>query len=230
MLSHKHRCIFVHIPKAAGTSIESLFLRDLNLDFEDKHSLILGKSTNLYMEPRVLSHLTACQYVSQHYVSQELFDEYFKFSFTRHPVERLFSTYVYLGYSNIISFDIFIKDLLEKLYESKKFNFFLKSQTEFLYDINGNKSLMDYTGSIENIKDDFEFVKKELLLENLELEHVNKANNNNSLRGLKKIIERPFLLTKLNLGVENDKYLTDKSLQVIEKLYNKDFENFDYSL
>jgi hypothetical protein len=30
--------------------------------------------------------------------------------------------------------------------------------------------------------------------------------------------------------VKNDKYLTVKSLQVIEKLYDKDFENFDYSL
>lgn len=37
MISHNHKAIFIYFPKAAGTNIETYFLDDLGLDFEDKH-------------------------------------------------------------------------------------------------------------------------------------------------------------------------------------------------
>ena len=134
MISHKHKCIFIHIPKAAGTSIETVFLNDLKLDFEDKHALILGKSTNLYLPPRVVSHLTATEMLSQHYISEELFNSYYKFSIVRNPIDRLYSTYKYWGYSPVITFDRFIKTILPKLIKTDKYNFFVRTQSEYLFD------------------------------------------------------------------------------------------------
>jgi hypothetical protein len=74
MISHKHRCIFIHIPRTGGTSIE-VWLTGKN--WADAHP--------------ELQHPTASQ-------ARELYadywDDYFKFSFVRHPVARALSCLV----------------------------------------------------------------------------------------------------------------------------------------
>lgn len=230
MISHNHKAIFIHIPKAAGTSIETYFLDDLGLDFEDKHSLILGRTTNLYAAPKVLSHLTAIQMLEQHYISQELFDSYFKFSIVRYPIDRLFSTYKYWGYAAVISFNTFITKQLPRLYRSEKHHFFLKPQTEFLYDVSGQQNLMDFTGRLENLQDDFKNILKLLGKEATPLKHVNKGKEYGLLRGAKKIMDNPYLLTSISLAKHRSKDLSNVALQIILDYYHKDFENFNYPI
>ena len=41
VISHEHRCVFVHIPKCAGQSIETVFLEDLGLDWSNRSILLL---------------------------------------------------------------------------------------------------------------------------------------------------------------------------------------------
>lgn len=231
MISHKHKCIFIHIPKVAGTSIETFFLDDLELDFEDKHSLLLGKSTNMYLPPKVISHLTATEMISQHYISEELFNEYFKFALVRNPINRLFSTYKYWGFETVISFDTFIKYSLEKLIKNKKYSFFLQSQTTFLYNKTKEDNLMDFIGKFENIKHDFERVATKLEFSNSTLKHKNKGeSHSNLLRGIKRLFENPKLILKVNFSNNKQRLLSKNAKNIVLKYYDEDFKNFNYNI
>src|SRR6056297_1571221 len=66
---HELQCIFLHVPKAAGTSL--------------RKSIYGSKSY----------HIPAVRYKS---VDEIKFDEYFKFCFVRNPYDRLLSAYEYL--------------------------------------------------------------------------------------------------------------------------------------
>ncbi|EDM42990.1 hypothetical protein SCB49_12234 [unidentified eubacterium SCB49] len=229
MISHYHKCIFIHIPKAAGTSIESYFLDDLGIDFEDKLPLLLGKTTNMYASPKVISHLTASQMLNQHYISQELFDAYFKFVVVRNPLKRLFSTYIYLGYSRVINFETFVLRVFPKLTNESDKAFFLQPQSNFVYNKEG-KLLVDFVGKLENLESDFHQIQSRLNLPLSLLPHKNKAKSTNSLlRGFKKIILTPHLLFHLNLSSKKKLNLSQKSLEIVFNYYKADYDNFGYS-
>jgi hypothetical protein len=69
VISHTHQCIFVHIPKTAGNSVNRCF----GVAWEDH------KDLQRYFDE----------------IPRELFDNYFKFAVVRNPWDRLFSDYNY---------------------------------------------------------------------------------------------------------------------------------------
>jgi hypothetical protein len=231
MISHKHKCIFVHIPKAAGTSIEYVFMEDLGLDMANRHALLLGENTNKTLGPRRVSHLLAKEYVQQHFISQKLFNSYFKFAFVRNPYDRLYSTYKFRKFIDYISFDTYIKLKLEKFINSESEGYFFKTQYEYLYD--SGKCLVDYIGRFENINDDFNHVLKELNLPQLKLKHHNKSlppsGINRRFKTFRRIVVDyktwPFL--KMN---GSDKTLSPEAKEIVSKYYQKDFETFGYNI
>lgn len=231
MISHKHKCIFVHIPKAAGTSIENVFMDDLGIDMDNRHALLLGVNTNKTLGPRRVSHLSAKEYVQLHFISQELFNNYFKFAFVRNPYDRLFSSYKYRKYDNYISFDSYIKLKLEDLILSKTEGFFFKTQYEYLYD--SEKCLVDFIGKFENIENDFNKVLDKLNLKHLKLKHYNQSMPSKSL--IYKIKSTGRFLKDFNawpyLSFSNtERQLSEKAKEIVIKHYKKDFEIFDYEI
>lgn len=66
MISHKHRFIFVYIPKVAGLSIELYFLNNLGLDWKNRRPLLLMHNTEPEIGPQKLAHLLALDYVKYH--------------------------------------------------------------------------------------------------------------------------------------------------------------------
>lgn len=228
MVSHKHKCIFVHVPKAAGTSVERAFMEDLGLDMDNRHALLLGASTNTTVGPRRVSHLTAAEYVDLHFVSQEIFDAYFKFAFVRNPIDRLYSTYKYKRFIDYLSFDDFIKLKLENFIKSETEGFFFKPQYEYLY--GNNQLLVDFVGKLERLEKDFEFIQKKLNSK-LTLNHYNKSLE---INGFSKIIRRYGKLVK-DREVwgkakynENGKKLSEEAIAIIENYYKVDFDAFEY--
>jgi hypothetical protein len=95
MISHHHKCIFVHIPKTAGTSIEKALL-PANPRKGSDHSIL------------------------REYRGHKCFSEYFKFSFVRNPWARVYSVFNYYrsGGNNFIP-----SSPKEKLYNWFQINF-----------------------------------------------------------------------------------------------------------
>jgi len=75
MISHEHRCILVHIPRCAGTSIEAWVVGDdwWNIQPESKH-LLASQAREIY---------------------SPFWNQYFKFAFVRHPADRMISCLKY---------------------------------------------------------------------------------------------------------------------------------------
>lgn len=71
MINHKYKCIFVHIPRTGGTSIEAAF--------EGPE----GKAKSM--------HCTAQQ--MQQLAGESIWNEYFKFSFVRNPWDLIITLY-----------------------------------------------------------------------------------------------------------------------------------------
>lgn len=229
MISHKHKSIFVHIPKAAGTSIEMSFLKDLNLDERNRHALLIGLNTN-EKAPRRVSHLTASQMVNDHFISHELFESYFKFAFVRHPVSRLFSTYRYFQLNKYMSFDSFIQNKLNEFFENTHRNhYFLMPQYNYVYD-NQGKLLVDFVGKLENIEDDFDFIKNKIGGSRLTLPHFNQSKKKKLKPHvfLRKIWNDRKYLIHFSFS-KHDKNLSEASKNKIIELYSMDFKAFDYN-
>ena len=228
MVSHKHKCIFIHIPKAAGTSIETAFMDDLGLDMDNRHALLLGENTNKDLGPRRVSHLAASEYVDLHFVSQEIYDKYFKFSIVRHPIDRLYSIYKYRTYSDYITFDKFIKVKLPQLINSNRDGFFYKSQYDYVYCDKG--SCVDFIGKLENLSEDFKIIKDKTGLKS-DLNHHNKSEIKRSsiLKKIGKTIKDPNVWSNFSFK-HKKKYLSPVAVDVVKKYYQKDFKNFKYKI
>jgi len=228
MISTKHKTIFVHIPKVAGQSIETLFLDDLGLDWDQRHELLMRKKKPQEKGPHRLAHLRAKDYVSLGYVDATTFEAFFKFSFVRNPYARVLSLYHYLGYSRIISVEKFIEKVLAK--NVKEDHFFYQSQYDYLYDEEGDR-LVDYVGKLEKISEDIEHVLVKSGLQGKKMPHVNKSEKGLK-RGLTSLISNPSLLTHLKLKKvftkTKVKELSQTEKEAIYQLYSKDFEHFAY--
>ena len=69
MISHHHKCIFIHIPKTGGTSIENVLRQDKSK----------GSDHRLLHE----------------YSHYSVFNSYFKFAIVRNTYDRIWSLYSY---------------------------------------------------------------------------------------------------------------------------------------
>ncbi|MDR5589334.1 sulfotransferase family 2 domain-containing protein [Christiangramia sp. SM2212] len=229
MVSHKHKTIFIHIPKAAGTSVERAFMEDLNIDMENRHSLLLGLSSNKTIGPKRISHLTATQLVKGHYISEQIFKDYFKFAIVRNPYDRLYSTYKFFHYNEYFSFDNFILKILDRYLDSEHVhNYFLLPQVNYICNEKGDL-LVDFIGKLENLKNDFETVKSEIGFKTLELKHYNKSNRRLAYHALiRKMADDFSHFRSFSFARKRTRYLSYEAIEKINYIYSVDFEYFNY--
>lgn len=112
MISHENKCIFVHIPKVAGTSIISIFDDQVKVKTENRLLLPFEPDANKFDPPP--THLRITDYVKYGHVSKEIFYEYFKFTFVRNPWDRIVSVYKYRGHASKYDFKVFLFEHFQK--------------------------------------------------------------------------------------------------------------------
>jgi len=105
VISHEHSVIFVHIPKTAGQSVETVFLRKLGLTWKQRAPLLLRQKTEGQPGPQRLAHLFAWEYVKYGYCTEQVFGAYTRFSVIRDPYSRAVSEFNYRGAKELGSFE-----------------------------------------------------------------------------------------------------------------------------
>jgi hypothetical protein len=227
MISHQHQCIFIHIPKTAGKSIENFFLQNLGLSNKQGLPLLLGSNTKNGIGPPQLTHLTIEDLINFNFVNENIINSYYKFSFVRNPFTRAYSFYRYHSYDRIMNFDEYIIKKLSNLLWKKEY-WFMKPQKEFIYSQGDLK--VDFVGRYENLDQDFKKVVLKIGTVNTELPHINKASNF-SIGRLMFLINRDSEFIKYLFGSSLRTYNGNciKTSDIILDLYKEDFEFFDYS-
>lgn len=180
MISHKHKCIFIHIPKTAGTSINAFFhpgivFKTIPPDYERLFGWCSKRQIHL-------QHATSKQLLELELVSEEVWNEYFKFTFVRNPWDRAYSDYIWIqkfsgvkgSFKNYIhktnEFEAILNDTTNHHYLGDH----LLSQTDF-FDIKGYYE-MDFIGRFENFNEDISQVINKLRINSLFTNHENKGN------------------------------------------------------
>jgi chondroitin 4-sulfotransferase 11 len=155
MINHKHKCIFIHINKCGGTTIDELF----SGKFQGHKKVFDYKKLN-----------------------PNEFDNYFKFTFVRNPWDRVVSFYHYqlkrkwdfYPFNETISFKEFVKNWLIQMPKQTTLN------THPCYDWISDKDdnlLVDFIGRFENLQEDFNTVCDKIGIPHQELPHQNKSKH-----------------------------------------------------
>ena len=109
MISHNHKCIFVHVPKCGGTSVEQATINDLGTyTTHTKRALLLQRNVEPEAGPPCLAHMGIMDYLNFGHVPRWQFDEYYKFAIVRNPFHRVASFYRYLQADKTMSFRDFV--------------------------------------------------------------------------------------------------------------------------
>lgn len=182
MISHELKCIYIHIPKTAGTSVESCFGEHKSMDErlkQDHRTLINIKHSVPPWQLGSLSPVKYIKYINQRrkakrdhvqVLNAQQFETYFKFAFVRNPWDRVFSWYrnvmrdplhqEELNVKPDLPFNVFMQEHLSQ--------WALRPQTDWLFDEN-NKIGVDFVGRFENLNEDFQHIASMLKLGDIEL-------------------------------------------------------------
>jgi len=145
MIDHRFKCIFIHIPRTGGSSIEKFFngknSRTENLN--TKH-MLASTAKKLYAD---------------------YWDDYFKFSFVRNPWDRMVSMAKYPEFygCTINNESINVSEYLKKFpnieidERSLSANYTGKSLSNSVY-LNLLDEPLDFIGKFENLKQDIQFI------------------------------------------------------------------------
>lgn len=228
MISHNHKCIFVHIPKCGGQSIEHIFLDALGLSWNNRSPLLLRANSNPQVGPPRLAHLTYKDYIRYCYLSRALWEEYLSFSVVRNPYSRVASSYKYLGYQDAVCFETFVCKWLPMLSRGGS-AWFLMPQLDYLVDEAGNIAV-NRVIKLEQLDEELP-----TLLESVGISlsspppHVNKSS---AAHGGTAILNRIRMMRQgvfePTIRVDNSIKWTRESRAIVNSLYSVDFKAFNY--
>ncbi|WP_339687003.1 sulfotransferase family 2 domain-containing protein [uncultured Nonlabens sp.] len=221
MISHQHKCIFIHIPKCAGTTIKYMLFPNEKVDWQQAdYDKLHGwcPKRKFFMQ-----HATAQQLLETELISEDIWNSYYKFTFVRNPWDRAVSDYFWLMNDQNIkdSFENYIlrKGTFTKFLNDKEMLYYrgdhLELQTNF-FDMEGLLK-MDFVGKFEHMNEDLNKVKEKLGLANTENLHINKSKKKNHYseyfsNELKKSFDATYKIDIDYLGYQYEQQSSKKSI------------------
>lgn len=173
LISDKHQFIFVHVSKAAGSSIHRTLEPFANHNNKSKLNKVLSK-TGLKRDYQ-------SRYFAQHayiseamkYMPEEIFKSYFKFGFVRNPWDWIVSMYSFLQQNTSHRHNAKIRVMNFSEYVDFEISRNQRFQHSFLCDDAGELAV-DFVGRFEQLSDDFNHICNQVNLE-VELPHFNAS-------------------------------------------------------
>lgn len=210
IISHKHKFIFIHIPKCAGTTI-TVSLKDYygynspeKLRNADLNDFAVFKVARRYGNAYYLEQHSTYNEVKEYFDNNNLnINEYFKFSCMRNPWERVVSYYEYAHKMAAIC-NI---EWCNKVASMSFFEFITKHTDPQLNWVCNKKNnvAVDFLGSGRNIQKDFNIICDKLGIPQQQLPHINKSTHKHYTE-----------------------YYDDEARQIVAEKYAKDIEYFNY--
>ena len=197
-INYEKKYIFVHPPRCAGKSVEFCLFNKKPISGSADHRLI-------------------CQH--REIIGKD-FDKFTSFSFCRNPFDRLVSTYEHRKrkFKDSDPTNVSFKDWIMKqqhpdswgysvppLSIEKGKYFTQRSQVDYISDPSTRNICVDYIGRFENIKNDWKFICREILKENIELSHLNGS-----------------------IRKDYREYYDQEMREFVYKLWEKDLDTFKY--
>jgi len=205
MISHGYKCIFVHIPKCGGTSIEDIIWSGTR-SVSDLWMGNISRYHNKY-QTGGMQHLLAVHI--RHEVGLATFNQCFKFAFIRNPWDKAISQYHYMAtredlreYIGMLPNDSF-KKYLELI--QKKIHVQWEQQYKFIFDENG-KVIIDFLGRFESFHRDVNYVLARLGIKKRTIPHRMKT------------VHRPY-----------QEYYDNEAIEIVQSIYSKDITAFGYT-
>lgn len=212
IISHKHKFIFIHIPKNAGSSISDALMNSLGhnpcLSMEVKpptSEIMFFREDKMCGNSNLLLQHSKFLRVSSFLKSQGLkIDNFFTFSFVRNPWSRAVSHYFYglkmfkdlkRGWPS----DFGLLDFKEYLCLD-----ILRPQYDYVLDPQ-MRQLCNFIGKVENYQDDFNTVCGKIGIPQRQLPHVNKSDHKHYTE-----------------------YYDNKTREIVAEKYARDIEHFRY--
>ena len=223
MISHEYKCIFIHIPKCAGTSIETALghRNDFNGRGAQDHRTIRMIEKPIFTRYLIRSRenrFEVLRRVKHRFrsgenprnmltVTRDQYDRYFKFTIVRNPWSRAYS-----WYQNVMFDELHRQgrpiDRQTSLYEFLKLyagRGALRPQVYWLRRYDGSIQL-NYIGRFENLLVDFHNVCKCLKIPAIELPHKVKG-----------------------AGEDYRLHYDEDSKELVANIFREDIETFGYS-
>ena len=208
MISHELKCIFIHIPKCGGSSIErTLWPRPQDRNEANLYGGFISKYRNKY-QTGGLQHLLASQVREE--VGAKIFEEFYKFAFIRNPWDRIVSQFTYMqqrpdlmdyiGMSSNTEFKVYLELIQQKEHVQ------WIPQHNFLF--NEQKTLLvDQIGRLETFKTDFSSILANLKLdESMQVAHINRTER------------QPI----------TEYYNDRETVEIVADIYSEDIKLFEY--
>lgn len=225
MICRDYNCLYVHIPKTAGQSVEQFFMDLLGLDWEhDREALLLQSNDDPARGTEKLAHLSASEYVDCGYLPQQEFSAYFKFSFVRNPWSRILSEYRYRNYFHHLSFRDFVLNKLPRPGWDDQYRHVMP-QYDMLHDRQGNL-LVDFVGRFETLQQDFDKVCERLGIVDSRLPHRNRSDKKS--RDLKRKIRNFLFMNGENRFQNMAEFYDDETREAVTEYYRQDIDTFGY--
>jgi hypothetical protein len=203
IICDKKKFIFIHIPKNSGTTMSN----EIHKIYNDSKLLkfVEREGPNIGIDKMHLYNE-----VIDIFIPKNILDTYFKFCIIRNPYNKLYSAWNFIknrhGYENV---NDFIKyKLNEKFIYGLEINpgdarVHYRPQFTFVYNKNDNK-YVDFIIKYENLNNDIRILNNKFDL------NIPEYDNN---------IEKNYI-----------KFFNRESIEIINKLYKKDFILFNYNM